>query len=160
MRVVGLGRRVVGHVRVEALAALGAAVLRVNQFNITRPPVNQIAHVVQQSGAGAMSRTRPAALGTREVRIVATASNDSRLRQIFWTRDAFGGVWNVLSGTRHGNALLGQVPSARNLRHLPAGVMVDFPAMMLKTPKNRLFRVLCPIDIIALSRRWAPREET
>jgi hypothetical protein len=146
MRVVGLGPRVVGHVRVKALAALGAAVLGVNEFDIAGPPVNQIAHVVQQSGAGAMSRTRPAALGTREMWIVATASNDLRLGQIFWMRDAFGGVRNVLPGTRHGDALLGQVPSARNLRHLPAGVMVNFPAMMLKTPKiyaNRARKSTC-----------------
>jgi siroheme synthase (precorrin-2 oxidase/ferrochelatase) len=79
MGVVGLGQGVVGHVRVEVLAALAADVLRVSEFDVAGPTVNQIAHVMQQTGARPVSKARLAAQRTREMWIVATASNDPPL---------------------------------------------------------------------------------
>ncbi len=70
---------------------------------------------------------------TRATLEVATASNDRRWWQIFWLGNTLGGVCNVLPGTRHGNALLGQESLARNLRHLLAWVTAILSLMMLKT---------------------------
>ena len=73
MRVVGLGQSVLGGVRIEVLGALGAKVLRISQFDIAGSALNQIAHVMQQSLAGPVSKARLAALWTRQVWVVATA---------------------------------------------------------------------------------------
>ena len=108
--------------------------LRVHEFKIPGPAVNDITHIVQHPRAGPMSRARLAAGRTDSARIVATAPNDLCLGQSFGTGDAFRGVWNVYSGTRHGEALLVREHSTLNLPHLPAVGMGDSPAMMLKTP--------------------------
>ena len=47
MGVVGLGQGVVGHVRVEVRAALGAAVLRVDKLEVAGPTGDQVANVVE-----------------------------------------------------------------------------------------------------------------
>ncbi len=81
-------------------------------------------HVMQHAAAGAISETRLAAPRTGKMWIIATASNDLCGWQIFGTSDALGGIWRIQTGTRHGNALLGQMLSAWKLRHLPVRVMV------------------------------------
>src|SRR5438552_18044485 len=58
MGVVGLGQRVVGHVRVEILAAMGTAMLRVKDVDVARPPSNQVPNVVKDSFAGTVAKTR------------------------------------------------------------------------------------------------------
>jgi hypothetical protein len=125
MRIVGLGQRVFGRVRVEEAVALGAAMLGVDEFDVARPTSDEVAHVMQQAAAGAISKARLAAPRTGEMWIVATASDNLCFWQIFGVRDAFTGIGQILTGTRHGNALLGQALSARKLRHLPVRVMAN-----------------------------------
>ena len=159
MGVVGFGQGVVGHVRVEEFVALGAAMLRVDQFDVAGPTSNQVAHVMQHAGAGPIAKARLAAPRTGAMWEVATAPNDLRLRQIFRARDALGGVRQILSGTRHGKALLGQVSSARNLRHLLVRVMANFHAMMLKTlvfsSFSHDFACLCALSFSHIARASA-----
>ena len=42
--------------------------------------------------------------------MTATTPNDLRLWKIFGGCDAFGGIWNVPTWSRHGGALLGNAP--------------------------------------------------
>jgi hypothetical protein len=42
--------------------------------------------------------------------MTATALNNFRLWKFFGACDAFGGIWNVPTWSRHGGALLGNVP--------------------------------------------------
>ena len=76
MRIVGLGQRVFGRVRVEEAVASGAAMLGVDEFDVARPTSDEVAHVMQQAAAGAISKARLAAPRTGKVWIVATASNN------------------------------------------------------------------------------------
>ncbi len=144
MRVMGLGQSVVRRVCVEDLAAHGAAVPRVDQMDVARPRRNQIAHVMQDARNHTVTKAALPTVRTRATLEVATALNDRRWWQIFWLGNTLGGVFNVLPGTRHGNALLGQESLARNLRHLLAWVTAILSLMMLKTPKERRRGVPCP----------------
>ena len=58
MGVASLGQGVVESVRVEVFAALGTEVLRVNEFDVVGPIVNQIAHIMQQPSTGPVSKAR------------------------------------------------------------------------------------------------------
>jgi len=118
MGVMGLGQGVVRHVRVEILAAPGAAMLGVNKVDVARATGNQVTHIVENSFAGPVAETRPVTIGTRPMREVAAALNDLGCGQIFGSRDAFRDVRQILSGSRHSKALLGQLVWPRNLQHL------------------------------------------
>jgi hypothetical protein len=107
--------------------------LGVNDVNVARATSNQVPHVVKDSLAGTIAETGLATNGTRPMREVAAAPNDLGLGQIFGPRNAFRDVRQVLSGTRHSKALLGQSVWPRNLPHLLACVMVNMPLLMLKT---------------------------
>jgi hypothetical protein len=122
MGVVGFGQGVLRRVRVKEDLALGAVVLRVNEFNVAGPTSNEVSHVMQQAGAGPIAKARLAAPRAGEMWIVATTPDDLRLWQILRARNPLSWVWQILAATRHGNALLGQLSSARNLRHLLARV--------------------------------------
>src|SRR5262249_55958590 len=95
---------------------------------------NQVAQVMQGTGEDAVASAAFAASRTRSISVVTASSNDPRLGQIFRFGDPHGAVRQVLSGTRHGKALLGQVFPARKLQHLPRSVTVNLPVLMLKTP--------------------------
>src|SRR6476619_5379879 len=77
MGVVGFRPRIVGHVRVEGLPALGTAVLRILQVDVTGTAINQIAHVMQHASKGVVAITPLPAVWAVPVREVATAPNDS-----------------------------------------------------------------------------------
>src|SRR5438046_3963970 len=92
MRVLGFGQGVVGHVGVEILAAVGAAMLGVNEVEVARLAGNQVSHVMQDSCAGTVAETGLATNGARPRREVAAALNDLGLGQIFGSREAVGDV--------------------------------------------------------------------
>jgi hypothetical protein len=46
VRVVGFGQTIGGGVRVKELVTLGAAVLRIDQFDIAGLPRNKVAHIM------------------------------------------------------------------------------------------------------------------
>jgi hypothetical protein len=108
----GLGQGVVRRIRVEESVALGAAVLRVAEFEIAGFPRHEVARIVETTSAGAISKTRFAAPGAREMRVVAAASNDLGFEQIYGACDPLGGVWRILAGAEHDDALLGKMSSA------------------------------------------------
>jgi len=108
MGVMGLGQGVVGHVRVEILAAVGAAMLGVNDVDVARPPGNQVSHVVKDSLARTVAETRLATERARPMREVVAALNDLGFGQIFGSRDALRDIRQILSGARHSKALLGR----------------------------------------------------
>jgi hypothetical protein len=80
VRVAGFGQTIFGGVCVKELVALGAAVLRIDQFDIAGLPRNEVAHIMQHAGAGPIAKARLAALRARQICEIATASNDLRLR--------------------------------------------------------------------------------
>ena len=133
MRVVPFGQRVVGCVRVEELLALGALVLRVDQMDVVRPTRQQMAKVVQHARESPVAETGFPTARANTLPEVTAASEYLGLRQIFLAGDAFRGIRQILSWSRHGKALLGHAFLAQNLRHLPVGVVVSFHVMMLET---------------------------
>ena len=126
MCVVGSGQGVLGRVRVEEFLAPSTTMLRILQMNIAGTPQNEVAQIMQHTGVGGLPKTRLAATRTGTMCEVTTAANDLRLRQIGGVNDPFGGIGQVPSGTRHDNALHGQVSLAWNLRHLVIPVMVSY----------------------------------
>ena len=97
MRVAGFGQTIGGGVRVKERVARGAAVLRIEQFNIAGLARNQVAHVVEHAGAGPIAKARLAALRARQMVEVATAAHDLRLREINRGGDPRGRVGEILS---------------------------------------------------------------
>src|SRR5262245_1062763 len=118
MGVVGIGQGIVRCVRVEVLAAAGAVMLRVDEVDVTRAGGNQIPDVVQGAGEDPVATATLAAARTGSVFVVAAAADDLRFGQVCWIGDALGGIRQVLPGTRHGKALLGQAFPASNVRVL------------------------------------------
>jgi hypothetical protein len=92
--------------------------LGVNEVDVARATANQVPHVVKNTFAGPVAETRPVTIGTKPTREVAAALNDLGCGQIFGSRDAFRDVRQILSGSRHSKALLGQLVWPRNLQHL------------------------------------------
>src|SRR5262249_26686020 len=112
MGVAGFGRSIFGRVRVEESVALGATVLRIDEIDVAGSTSDEVAQVVQHPGARPIAKARFPASRARETWIVATASDDLCFGKIFRARDALGGIWQILTGTRHSNALRGQLSSA------------------------------------------------
>src|SRR5262249_52300813 len=127
--------------RVEVLAAAGAVMLRVDEVDVTRAGGDQVADVVQGAGEDPVSTTALAAARTGSVFVVPAPSDDLRFGQVCWIGDALGGIRQVLPGTRHGKALLGQAFPAPNLRVLLSCVTVTFPVTLLKTRKSGQVRM-------------------
>ena len=75
MGVMGLGQGIFGRVRVEESVAVGAAVLRVDEFDVAWPSSNEVAHVMQHTDSGPIAKAGFAAPWTRKTRVVATASD-------------------------------------------------------------------------------------
>jgi hypothetical protein len=107
--------------------------LRVNEMDVAGPTGNQVADIVQDARDGTVPKAGLAAQGAWALGKVAATSHDFRFGEIFRVGDALRRVRKILPGTRHGKALLGQAILAKNLRHLPSSVMVNFHVMMLKT---------------------------
>jgi hypothetical protein len=125
MGVMGLGQGVVGHVCVEVLPTTGATMLGVHKVDVTWPTGHQIANVMQNSFARSAAKTGLATKGTRAMHEVPCAANDRWSGKIFRSRDAFGGVGQILSGSGHGKVLLGQMFQPRNLQDLLVSVMAN-----------------------------------
>ena len=157
MGVMGLRQGIFRRIRVKESVARGTAVLRVDQFNVARPTRNEVAHIMEYPGAHSISETRLAAPRTGKMGIIPAASDDLCFGQMFRARDTLGRVRQILTGTEHGNALLGQVSSAQNLRHLLVGVAVTFHALMLKTPKVTQIRQQA-VTVLDEMHRWKEDE--
>jgi hypothetical protein len=97
--------------------------LRVDEVDVAGPTGNQVADIMQDSSAGSAAKTGFATKRARSMREVPSAANDLGLGQIFGSRDAFRGVRQILSGSRHGKALLGQMFQPRNSQDLLVSVM-------------------------------------
>jgi hypothetical protein len=118
MRVVSFGQGVVGHVRVEILAATSAMMLRVDKMEVAGATGNQISDVMQDAREHAVSSATLATSRTWPMFVIVAALHDLCSGQIIWIGDAFGAIRKIPSGSSHSKALLGRVFSARNLRVL------------------------------------------
>src|SRR6185295_8776576 len=99
------------------------------QFDITRLPGNEVAHVVEHARAGSIAKAALAALRTRQMFEVATAAHDLRLREIFGVGDPRSGVGDILSRTRHDIILHDHASSAWTLPRLRSRIIPDLHAM-------------------------------
>jgi hypothetical protein len=126
MGVMGLWQSVVRRVGVEVQATARAAVLGVDEMDVARSTGNQVAHVMQDSLAPTVAKTRFATSGTRPMVEIPTSFNDLRFGKILETSNALGGVREIAPGTTHSKALLGHVIWPRNLRDLLNRVMVNY----------------------------------
>jgi hypothetical protein len=97
--------------------------LGVDDMDVARPTEHQVANVMQDPFARSAAKTGFATKGTRAMREVPGAANDLGRGQIFRSSDAFRGIREILSWSRHGKALLGQVCRPRNLQDLLVSVM-------------------------------------
>jgi len=115
MRVMGLGQGIVGHIRRKTFLALGTVMSGVDEMDITGAASHQIAHVVQHPRDDVVPPTPMVTPGTRVLRIIPAPPGNLGRWQILRVGNAFRGIWPILPGTRHGNALLGLHLLARNL---------------------------------------------
>lgn len=97
MGVVPAGRRHIGQVDTEVLAAGLAIVLGVRDVQLTRSPGPQVPEIVQGSGEEMVAGCRFAAARAGALRLNALFFDDFRLGQVF---DADkGGIRDILAGT-------------------------------------------------------------
>ena len=85
--------------------ALRTFVDGVTQVDVPRTARHEIPHVVQHTLPSAIPIRAVPAVWTGPLAKVAAAGDDLRLRQVLHPHDAFGGIRQILSGSRHGNAL-------------------------------------------------------
>ena len=78
MGVMGFGPSIIRGVRVKELSAPGAAMLGVNEVNVTGPTGNQIPDVMQDAGEHTVPKTGLITEWTRTLSEIATAPNDLR----------------------------------------------------------------------------------
>ena len=112
VRVVTARRSQCRHVRVEVLPALGAIVHRIGELNVVWPTREKVAQIMKRSMGSSISITTAPTACAGTTTMTTTALNGLRLWKIFGACDAFGGIWNVPTWSRHGGALLGNVPPA------------------------------------------------
>ena len=84
----------------------------VAQMEIAWTARNQIPNIVQGPLSSAMPISTVSTARTRPFEKVAAALDDLWFRQILDSRDALGGIGQVLSRSRHGGALLGMGPQS------------------------------------------------
>jgi hypothetical protein len=119
------GRRQIGDIGVEILAALGAMMLRIGEFDIAWPAGNEVADIVQGARKGLVAIAAFAAAWTRPMLEVATLLDDLWLGKIFWPRDPFRGIRPIFTGTWHDAALLGVETPGKKLPELAKRVMAN-----------------------------------
>src|ERR1700729_2900171 len=115
---------------------MGTAMNGVNQVNVFGAPGNQVADVMQDARAQIVPKAKLFTAGTALSPKIATPPQDLGLRQILGTDDPLGAVGKILSRSRHGVALLGNISLPRKLQDLLHRVTTGFPTMMLKTLKK------------------------
>jgi hypothetical protein len=78
---------------------------------------------MQDALARSAPKTGFATTGTRAMCEVPRTANDLGFGKIFGSRDAFRGIRKILTGSKHGKALLGWLFQPRKLRDLLVSVM-------------------------------------
>lgn len=97
--------------------ALRTFVDGVTQVDVPWTARDEIPHVVQHTLPSAIPIGAVPAVRTGPPGKVAAAGDDLRLRQVLHPRDALGGIRQILSGSRHGNALRDMAfPSSKGWR--------------------------------------------
>src|SRR4051812_11400885 len=122
MGVVAPGRREVGGIGVEVLAALGTEVLRVRQSDVVGPAREEIPEVVEDALELAIAVGVVSTAGAGPSLEIAAASEDLGLGQILDPSDAFGGVGARFSGPWHGCNLLIERFLSRDYGEFPPAV--------------------------------------
>ncbi len=154
VRVVTARRSQCRHVRVEVLPAVGAIVNRLGHVNLMRPTRGKVPQIMKAPLRGSIPIRAVSAAWARTTTMTATPRNDLRLRQIFDTWDAFGGIRYILTWSRHGGALLGNAPllcSGREIYSKPYPVSSPNPISMLQSPLI-LPKAISPSGQLAWSR--------
>ena len=83
-----------------------------------------VSHVMQHPRRAAMPTGTMFAVRTRLTSEIAAAFDDLRFGQILRVSDAFRGIWQVLSGSWHGTALLGNAWQAQKLAEFCRRVII------------------------------------
>jgi hypothetical protein len=119
MGVVRFRRCQIGDIGVEVLATLGAMMLRIGEHNVAWSARDEVANIMQRAGERLVAVAAFAAARTGTMLEIATLLDNPWFRQILWPRDSFRRIGPVLTGTRHGTALLGMVFQAKRLPTMP-----------------------------------------
>jgi hypothetical protein len=109
----------VRHIGVEVFVALGAMMDRIREVHVVRTAGSQIPQIVQHTSCPTIPiGTVPTGRAQLSPEVSA-ALDDLRFRQILDAGDAFGGIGQILTWSRHGKALRGSRFQAGNLAQLP-----------------------------------------
>jgi len=95
MGVVALRQGQIGHVGVEAPAAVGTSLLGVGDHDVDRPAGADIPQVMERPLPLVAAWGRPAAAGALAAAEVTTPMLDVRGRQVLYPGDPFGGVRDI-----------------------------------------------------------------
>src|SRR5262245_36632610 len=122
MRIECFGRRQIADIGIEVLAALGAMMLRIGEYNVAWSTRDQVADIVQRASERLVAVAAFTTARTRPMLEVTTLLDDLWLGKILRPCDPFRGIWPILTGTRHGLALLGLANQAKKLPEIPVRV--------------------------------------
>ncbi len=89
--------------------------LRVAELNVAWPTRDKIAHVMQRASALPMAIGAVSAMGARTSPEVSAAVHNLGFGQLLDAGDAFRGIGQMLSHSRHGKALLGLLVPGRKI---------------------------------------------
>ena len=139
MRVVTARRSQCRHVGVEVLPALGAIVNRIGELNVVWPTRGKVTQIMERSMRRPISIATVSTACAGATTMIATTLNGLRLWKVFRGCDAFGGIGNVPTWSRHGGALRGHAPLLCSRREIypklrrVSSPKPDFSATVSKT---------------------------
>jgi hypothetical protein len=114
----------VRHIGVKVFVALGTMMDRIREMHVVRTAGSQIPQIMQHPSCPTIPIGTVLTGRARLPSEVPAALNDLRFGQILDAGDAFGGIGQILTWSRHGKALRGSRFQARNLAQIPLRVII------------------------------------
>jgi hypothetical protein len=114
----------VRHIGVKVFVALGAMMDRIRKVDVVRTTGSQIPPIVQHPSCPTIPIGTVPTGWARLSSEVSAALDDLGFGQILDTGDAFGGIGQILTWSRHGKALRGSRFQAGNLAQIPLRVII------------------------------------
>jgi hypothetical protein len=114
----------VRHIGVKVFVAVGAMMDRIREVHVVRTAGSQIPQIMQHPSCPTIPIGTVPTGRARLPSEVSAALDDLRFGQILDASDAFGGIGQILTWSRHGKALRGSRFQAGNLAQLPLRVII------------------------------------
>jgi hypothetical protein len=114
----------VRHIGVKVFVAFGAMMDRIHEVHIVWTARSQIPQIVQHTSCPTIPVGTVPTGWAQLSSEVSTALDDLRFWQILDAGDAFSGIRQILTWSRHGKALRGSRFQVGNLAQLPVQVII------------------------------------